>query len=857
MPRPSARGRFLPAAALVAFASASVGCDGAGPVSEPRSDGAPPVHDASAPLDLVAHAPDGRREQPGVLRPDPHTGWGRAAGAGWDRRPRSDEDVEAGEPTDVRVWTDGARAVLRLPVLAAADRRIAIAVVARAAGAPVPVEFRLGGSVIGSTVVDEVPVELEFDAPAALWSDDPARLELAIGRTREVWRSQRDGGRVEHGLAVARVTYAGERPVEWSSEGGLVLTDDTHARYALERDTAGARRLTVRGRVEGGGGELALALVERTGSTTVDEAFGPVVRRPLERGGAFALDLDPVVDLGAGARRDVALRVGWSGAGSVVVEALELERTGPVPSPPVVFVSIDTLAARSLGAYGYERETSANLDAFARECVLFENCLANTTWTAPSYISQFTGTLPHANRVVEADGDAPLSLWDERLVARERWTLAEALRARGYRTGAVVANTWLALTRGIARGFDHFDDEAAEHAHTEPGWGAPLVFERALEWLASSDEAVPFAFVQVLDVHSPYAPSEGWRGRFGSQDPDAATPLPVVGGQALVARSLRPSQVLALGEESATADAVSPQRMRAIYDENLAEFDADFGAFVEELRRMPWFDDALVIVSADHGEAMDEPRFVFDHFLPERDVLHVPLLVRLPRGARGGTRVAEEVQLVDLYPTVLEAVGLPTDGRGLAGRSLWPLLRGDVEAFGATRSTPVHDGGSESRALVDGRWKLVELELTALPAPTLLSIASSYERWAAFDPDLARLAERAGIRSGSIAKLWIEYDDPLVELPSLEPLIASLGRFYESSPGVVHELYDLEHDPFGLDDVAAEHPERVAAMAERLTASRRALEGTRPSLAANPDDGVDAGANSLELLKELGYLGGE
>lgn len=417
-----------------------------------------------------------------------------------------------------------------------------------------------------------------------------------------------------------------------------------------------------------------------------------------------------------------------------------------------------------------------------------------------------------------------------------------------------MANTWFALTRGIRRGFDHFDDACAEHLHTEPGWGATEVFERSLAWMDAQGGAPTFTLVQVLDVHAPYDPGEGWRGRFGGDAVGAGPMLPVVTRRTLVARSLRRSQTAALGSEGATIDAVSGARMRALYDENLAEFDADLGAFLEQLRERPWFDDALIVITADHGESMEDARFVFDHFAPEEDVLRVPLLVRLPGGRGAGRRVDAPVELVDLYPTLVEFAGLDADDRGLDGRSLRPALLGRASDAPAPRPVFVHDGGLRSRAVVDGRYKLVEWPIAGLPPATLLSIDGAYERWAATAPELARAARAAGIEPDGMADLWRAYDDPLLEHPLAPNLVGSMVEFFGEERGVVHELYDLEADPSAVDDTAADEPEVVRRLAALLEASRGERRALRPSLAESVD-GAELSDERLERLRELGYLG--
>jgi len=153
---------------------------------------------------------------------------------------------------------------------------------------------------------------------------------------------------------------------------------------------------------------------------------GPTDRR----GGDLFL---PVPRLG----KLLSLEISWDAPAATPLrfETLRLEERGATARPPIVFVSIDTFAARHLEAYGYARATAPNLTRLAEESVLFERCSANAPWTMPSYLSVMTGLYPGANHVpLVFSEDVRLDNWDWWQVADNRWTLADALRGRGYQT---------------------------------------------------------------------------------------------------------------------------------------------------------------------------------------------------------------------------------------------------------------------------------------------------------------------------------------------------------------------------------------------------------------------------------------
>ena len=324
----------------------------------------------------------------------------------------------------------------------------------------------------------------------------------------------------------------------------------------------------------------------------------------------------------------------------VLVGSPHIETAGPAtPRRVLVWISIDTLRADHLGAYGYERGTSPVLDALTREAVLFEHAMATAPWTLPSLASQFTARLPAFHGALGATLRRDES----------HSSIFELLAADGFTVLGVTANRYLSADFGMANGFDVL--------HYTPG-GADAVTrstERALEEWKAGDLAL---FVHYVDPHDPYQPPEPWRSRFAAADYAG----PADGGAYLRRRpiGLRPEDLA---------------HVTALYDGEIAYTDDQIGALFTTLRQRGLLGSALVIVSADHGEALlDHGRWLHGHSLYE-ELLRVPLLVRAPGVAP--RRVSEAVSLADLAPTVLELMGLAPPA-SFQGRSLVPLLRGSV-----------------------------------------------------------------------------------------------------------------------------------------------------------------------------------
>ncbi len=179
------------------------------------------------------------------------------------------------------------------------------------------------------------------------------------------------------------------------------------------------------------------------------------------------------------------------------------------PRPNLVLITLDTLRADRLGAYGYERETSPVLDSIARRGVRFDDAIAQATTTPPSHASILTGLNPARHGLRK--------LYGQRLPDANE-TLAEILRAEGYSTAAFVSAVPLRHLVGLDQGFDVYNDEwgsdTAEMSHDR---SAGLTNAQVRSWLESAPSAPVFLWVHYFDPHHPYFPPEEYRKRFGAE----------------------------------------------------------------------------------------------------------------------------------------------------------------------------------------------------------------------------------------------------------------------------------------------------------------------------------------------------
>ncbi len=375
------------------------------------------------------------------------------------------------------------------------------------------------------------------------------------------------------------------------------------------------------------------------------------------------------------------------------------------PTPNIIFIMIDTLRADRLGTYGNPAGLTPEIDAIARESVLFERCRAPAPWTQPSIASLFCGQYPGVHRVTDfvqavrqtVLGQPKVPVFDERFI-----TLAEWLQARGYATAGVVANPFILREFGFAQGFDHFD---ASRTGNDVTGGE--VNDAACAWLAGRNVDRPFfLYLHYMDVHGPYPLTGAYleqRLRDLAAQPDK---------QELTREEFENLGYLAEVNDPPPNFELHRELGRyrgywvARYDAGVVNADRYVGDLRKRLAEMGLWDDALVIITSDHGEELCE-RGQWDHGVSVYATeLRVPLLVRWAQRLPAGLRVERDVRLIDLPPTLHDLLGLPGDPAA-QGASLQPLwtATGAIEprvAFAeATRHPP------EQKAVCLWPWKLI------------------------------------------------------------------------------------------------------------------------------------------------------
>ena len=325
------------------------------------------------------------------------------------------------------------------------------------------------------------------------------------------------------------------------------------------------------------------------------------------------------------------------------------------------------------------------LDALAADGVVFEQANANAPWTQPSLMALVTGI--HASAHVEPLQVAPGELNEQNRIHPDRVTLAEHFSAAGYDTAGFGDVHWLDAAYGFDAGFDVYDLSANDRALADREGGMAHVASRYLEWLdGRGDPHTPsFAFLHAFDVHGPYLAAPAWRERVAAVESGLDLPpsLPA-SGLAAAYHSISAYITATFEHPQEHPEEVDPAPYLDAYDAGIAEVDATLGRLFAELERRGQLDDTLVIVTADHGESIELNGRFFGHGSVSQDILHVPLIVKLPSDpalvaleTAQPRRLDTPVQSVDLLPTLLDLCGLAPPDSPLDGRSLAPLLAGE------------------------------------------------------------------------------------------------------------------------------------------------------------------------------------
>jgi choline-sulfatase len=337
------------------------------------------------------------------------------------------------------------------------------------------------------------------------------------------------------------------------------------------------------------------------------------------------------------------------------------------PSTPVILISVDTLRADHLGCYQAARELTPHIDSIAKNGTLFSQVSALVPLTLPSHVALLTSTYPFANGV--EDNGVPLAAGT---------TLATVLKHAGYRTAAFVGSFVLDRRFGLNRDFDVYDSPFDLHNKTVTDVGdlkrpGGQVAAAAMHWLDQNASSPFFLFLHLYDLHTPYDLPPETRPRSGE----------------------------------------------AGYDAELTYVDRVIGDFMAFLQRHGLLDRSLIVFTSDHGEGLNEHGEGTHGYFVYESTLRVPLIFHWPVGSKrvSQDRIAEPASLLDVAPTILDALGL-SKSREMRGHS---LITGKSagEAYSESLYARNYFGCAALRTLRVGRYKYIDA-----PKPELYDLSS-------------------------------------------------------------------------------------------------------------------------------------
>jgi arylsulfatase A-like enzyme len=497
------------------------------------------------------------------------------------------------------------------------------------------------------------------------------------------------------------------------------------------------------------------------------------------------------------------------------------------PGPPperheftnVLLISVDILRADHLGAYGYAKGTSPQIDRLASQSVLFENAIAHSYLTPVAQMSVFTGQYPRMHGMVSFD------------VPRDqvaRRTLPEILKYYGYETAAVMSSPEFFMRYDtesgkivnpkdvFSRSFDHFlrtvpDDTGSVR-------GNPV---RAIEWLRTNRDKKFFLWVESGLLHPPYSQTvpPPFKTRF---DPPGYTPF----YQQFPIRSDRgnrdqgvPTEVLFhlykgnyyldFKPVYALTD-TDVSFIRGRYDAGVYYTDRFIGELLSTLDALKLSGKTLVVFHSIHGENLGEHGYFFHHDLFDTEV-KTALMFKLPGSERGGTRVTRQVQGIDIMPTILDYLQIPLNHES-QGVSLLPLIEGNESRFAGAEYAFI-DRLPWWEYVLEG-WHLEhqaerDAQYTPLENSRMLEYRATLKKLIGGEPFPPQCI---AIRTNQW-KLMLRERRELLETISWWNFISGTRH-----PVAAVELFDLVRDPLEQRNVAREHPEVVARLKAQLLA---------------------------------------
>lgn len=489
------------------------------------------------------------------------------------------------------------------------------------------------------------------------------------------------------------------------------------------------------------------------------------------------------------------------------MSAASITRADQDRLPNVIFILVDTLRADHVGAYGYARKLTPTMDKIAEAGVLFEHCQAAAPWTVPSVASMLTSYYPTVHGAVDFSSidNASRGVMSGTIttLSEDYDTLAEVMKQRGYQTAGFCANKFITKKFGFAQGYDHYD--TSQTANSIRG---TLINSAALQWIRQerAEDKPLFLYLHYMDVHGPYnALPEFWEplAKEIEQIPaDQRTPLTKKEFMRINGYIRQPVVY--------DGDVQNQQRYQLLagyrdywvarYDAGIAEMDQYLSELIAELDKQGLWEDSLVVLAADHGEALNEHglwEHGYSHFQTDQ---HVPLMIRWPKHLPAGRRVGGNVSLIDVMPTLVDLLDAG-DTDVLQGESLVPAIE---------------NGAASSNRLI---------------------IAEAQKMWPSTSPQRHEAA----------------YEGPWKLMRrSIPPGAKYRGRTIPAGEELL--LFNLEDDPGETTNLAPRDTARASQLKQQLMDQVAANANVKPGVVTSV---VQVDPETMRTVKAVGYAGGD
>jgi arylsulfatase A-like enzyme len=379
---------------------------------------------------------------------------------------------------------------------------------------------------------------------------------------------------------------------------------------------------------------------------------------------------------------------------------LDLSPNTAVDKPEnIILIDIDTLRADHLGAYGYSKDTSPNLDKFAQENIKFENTVTPAAWTTPAAVSVFTGSYPKTHRVIRQRQQIP----------ENYHMMAEIFRKNGYRTAAFTGDRSMARNLGFDQGFDTYQTYSDYPLIQKRNFKAN--FREGGDWLINQSGEKSFLFIHGYDAHAPYGVKEDYLAEFDNDN---------YSGPIEKYQPVRPDQLeyssgnltLNVGNKEIPLDQEDIEQIRAGYDSDVKYTDKQFGEFIDRLKKNGLYEDSAIIVYSSHGENLGnrvyrekDREYIFGHWYLWDHNIHVPMIAHIPGSE--SQNVDQPVSIIDIAPTLYDFIGAEMSkpaANQLRGESLLPVIKGEKDTdYVFSQDNPLND------TMVRGQnWKLIK-----------------------------------------------------------------------------------------------------------------------------------------------------